>query len=288
MAAALVSQVHGDVLRLVALRTGRHFTGLTEAATFLRVHWNSPSALSRKLRNIDAAFAVVRHITQPSCCQLLEELCSLLPLPPSGPGGASEGAAPLSAPIGLVAGCGLATPSSSASSGLPGTCKVDSALLSSVQELHSKVDLATAGLVAIANYATKDVVPKEPTVSEGEVKIECDRTSCSGFSSIALLRPEPEVRIAESFFAKELDADDYKDVGSQTEGFSVEGELLRQNGRLQEQLDTLVGGFAGLEERYRNAQANEKLLEEAGKVMNHKDLLYDQLKKKYLDLLRGQ
>ena len=73
-AAALISAAHGEALRLLCKRCGRHFAGLEEASRFARLHWGADAKLVRRLRNLDHAFALVRHISEVSCQTLLDDI----------------------------------------------------------------------------------------------------------------------------------------------------------------------------------------------------------------------
>ena len=70
-AAALVVAVHGSALRLLAMKTGRHFTGLEQASRSCSM---LPSRLKKRLVVVDHAFSLIRHITEPSVGQSLAEL----------------------------------------------------------------------------------------------------------------------------------------------------------------------------------------------------------------------
>ena len=73
-AASLVFFAHGAVLRLVCQLSGRHFSGLEEASRFLRMHWQADARLVRRLRHLDHAFAMVRHISAVSVQELLGDV----------------------------------------------------------------------------------------------------------------------------------------------------------------------------------------------------------------------
>eukprot|EP00975_Prorocentrum_lima_P031645 6643341-Prorocentrum_lima.AAC.1 len=60
----LLADLHGDLLRLVAAETGMHFAGLQVAAAKLR-GMLSPQ-LCKKLRQVDVAYNVSRHLTLPA------------------------------------------------------------------------------------------------------------------------------------------------------------------------------------------------------------------------------
>mmetsp|Transcript_102803 Transcript_102803/g.296004 ORF Transcript_102803/g.296004 Transcript_102803/m.296004 type:complete len:334 (+) Transcript_102803:84-1085(+) len=70
MAAALILDCHGHCLRMAAEISGQHFQGLSVVGRRLRL----PSHLCKKLQRLDAAAALVRHITAPSVKGFLLEL----------------------------------------------------------------------------------------------------------------------------------------------------------------------------------------------------------------------
>lgn len=61
IAAPFVFEAHGRCLQALSSSSGVQYTGLVAAARVLRL----PSALRRKLTQLDHAAAVVRHITEP-------------------------------------------------------------------------------------------------------------------------------------------------------------------------------------------------------------------------------
>ena len=71
-AAELIFSSHGKVLRLLADKTGRHYTGLTQAARFNKVALGT--RLVRRCQHLDAALALLRHITGRSAATFFEEV----------------------------------------------------------------------------------------------------------------------------------------------------------------------------------------------------------------------
>eukprot|EP00401_Gymnodinium_catenatum_P066589 CAMPEP_0117601554 /NCGR_PEP_ID=MMETSP0784-20121206/77096_1 /TAXON_ID=39447 /ORGANISM="" /LENGTH=355 /DNA_ID=CAMNT_0005404287 /DNA_START=77 /DNA_END=1140 /DNA_ORIENTATION=- len=85
-ASALVFDAHGQCLRLLTSFSGRHASGLAQAARSAPL----TARLRRKLIRLDSAFQVVRHITLPSVQSLVnnvvDELAGAAPsLPPASP-----------------------------------------------------------------------------------------------------------------------------------------------------------------------------------------------------------
>lgn len=72
--ADLVFKAHGDALRLAASLTGTHFQGLASVASRLRRHGCSDRRLLRRLQALDAASAMLRHITVVSVTEMLDDL----------------------------------------------------------------------------------------------------------------------------------------------------------------------------------------------------------------------
>ena len=73
-AEALVGKLHGQVLRLMALHSGKHFAGVAQAARSLPLAGRT----KKRLQRLDAAFTVLRHITQPFADQFLKEVAAEL------------------------------------------------------------------------------------------------------------------------------------------------------------------------------------------------------------------
>ena len=74
-ASVLIGQTHGDALRLLAWRTGKHFQGLAHPA---RKVSGLSTRMRRRLQCLDMAHSLVRHITTVSAKSFLEELASEL------------------------------------------------------------------------------------------------------------------------------------------------------------------------------------------------------------------
>jgi len=85
MAAALVDEYHGVLLRGVALKTGQHFQGLAQAA---RHQGPGGYVFDRKtrrgLREFDITYNWLRHISQPKCSSFVTEVLSQLEMAPVG------------------------------------------------------------------------------------------------------------------------------------------------------------------------------------------------------------
>ena len=74
MAAALTLEAHGQVLRIAAELAGVHFQGLGAVAGRLRKCGITNRSLLRRLAALDAAAAVLRHITVVSTQRLEDDL----------------------------------------------------------------------------------------------------------------------------------------------------------------------------------------------------------------------
>ena len=74
VSSSLVCDLHGLLLRLIAVETGMHFSGLRSAAAHCRRQRLLPNTVAKKLARIDDAFAVVRHITVVSAEQFVEDV----------------------------------------------------------------------------------------------------------------------------------------------------------------------------------------------------------------------
>ena len=77
-ASALALRLHGGLLRQAAAVSGLHFAGLHQVARHLVRGGCSNSAVLRRLRHLDDACAVIRHITVVSCDALAVDLGRLL------------------------------------------------------------------------------------------------------------------------------------------------------------------------------------------------------------------
>ena len=73
-AETLVGSLHGQALRRVCASSGQHFQGLSQACRALRL----PGRVQKRLRRLDEAFAVMRHITEPFMVSFLDELDTAL------------------------------------------------------------------------------------------------------------------------------------------------------------------------------------------------------------------
>ena len=69
-AADLIAKLHGKTLRHLAASSGLHFAGLVAAARHKAFQFSSSQR--RGLANLDAAFAVTRHITETSANNYLD------------------------------------------------------------------------------------------------------------------------------------------------------------------------------------------------------------------------
>ena len=76
MAVALIADLHGTLLRRLSDQCGVHFSGLELAARVARKRGLITDRMAKKVRKVDAAFNVARHITVASCREMLEELDS--------------------------------------------------------------------------------------------------------------------------------------------------------------------------------------------------------------------
>ena len=76
MASLLLLELHGRLLRERASSTGIHFQGLQQAARWPQKSGRGTTTISRRLRNIDVAANIVRHITQVSCDAYFNEIMS--------------------------------------------------------------------------------------------------------------------------------------------------------------------------------------------------------------------
>jgi len=71
-AAAIIADLHGKLLRMLADTTGNHFMGLSQAARCKQLHLSSK--LRRWLVNIDIAFNMTRHISSVKSLEFQETL----------------------------------------------------------------------------------------------------------------------------------------------------------------------------------------------------------------------
>mmetsp|Transcript_39737 Transcript_39737/g.114672 ORF Transcript_39737/g.114672 Transcript_39737/m.114672 type:complete len:106 (-) Transcript_39737:302-619(-) len=86
MAAALVSDLHGQLLRAISRAADHHFQGLSQASRMrCDNQYVFDSGCRRKLQEIDHAFHVNEHNTEPSCRDfLLGVLGALAKIPQGG------------------------------------------------------------------------------------------------------------------------------------------------------------------------------------------------------------
>ena len=73
-AASLALQLHGRILRDLAVHDGRHFQGLRAAAAHLRREQKINNQVAKRLARLDDACAVMRHITVVSAEAFHREL----------------------------------------------------------------------------------------------------------------------------------------------------------------------------------------------------------------------
>ena len=77
-AESLVLSLHGQLLRMIAARTGLHFQGLSQASRRLRsIGWIS-LPVAKKLVMIDHSFNLIRHITCASTMEFTEHVDQVL------------------------------------------------------------------------------------------------------------------------------------------------------------------------------------------------------------------
>eukprot|EP00929_Paragymnodinium_shiwhaense_P056075 TRINITY_DN28073_c0_g1_i1.p1 TRINITY_DN28073_c0_g1~~TRINITY_DN28073_c0_g1_i1.p1 ORF type:complete len:236 (+),score=32.80 TRINITY_DN28073_c0_g1_i1:45-752(+) len=74
-ATTLIFQVHGRLLREAADRYDVHFQGLRAVSSHLRRQGHGSTALHRRLRIVDDAFALVRHISSASVASMVMQFC---------------------------------------------------------------------------------------------------------------------------------------------------------------------------------------------------------------------
>ena len=73
-AAELAFQLHGRALRMLAAEAGCHFQGLSVGARYSRKTGLLSTAKARRLRIIDEALGLIRHITDASPAAFLQDL----------------------------------------------------------------------------------------------------------------------------------------------------------------------------------------------------------------------
>ena len=74
----LILELHGRLLRTVAIEVGQHFQGLAQAARVLKRTGRISSATANKLLKLDNAYNLVRHITAISVSRFEADLFSEL------------------------------------------------------------------------------------------------------------------------------------------------------------------------------------------------------------------
>ena len=74
----MLAALHGQLLRATASHSGCHFQGLHQAARHLVAEGAVDTAGARKLRQIDDAYNVTRHITSVSCKATLANIIGQL------------------------------------------------------------------------------------------------------------------------------------------------------------------------------------------------------------------
>ena len=77
-AESLIFDLHGQLLRLLAERTGLHFQGLSQVSRRLRATGWITLPVARKLVMIDHAFNLIRHITGASLLDFTEHVDQVL------------------------------------------------------------------------------------------------------------------------------------------------------------------------------------------------------------------
>jgi hypothetical protein len=82
----LLLKLHGDLLRCLSARSGRHHQGLAQACRGGLL----PPTTARRLRELDIVSGWLRHVTAPRCADLLHEVLAAI-----GPGPDGSGAPPL-------------------------------------------------------------------------------------------------------------------------------------------------------------------------------------------------
>ena len=78
MSEPIIANLHGEVLRLLADRCGRHFEGIAAGARWAGKRSYLPNRLVSKVQKLDHAYQVQRHITKVSSNLFLCELATAL------------------------------------------------------------------------------------------------------------------------------------------------------------------------------------------------------------------
>jgi len=81
----IIADTHSKLLRGLAHASGRHFTGLAQAARHIRALNIIDSAMSTKLIRVDYAHNLSRHITLPSASKFVTELLDHVHRAPRAP-----------------------------------------------------------------------------------------------------------------------------------------------------------------------------------------------------------
>ena len=76
----VLADMHARLLRGIAAGVGLHFSGLAQAARHLRTAGIIDTALATKLRNVDFAHNLVRHLTQPGADDFIQHVLTLIPV----------------------------------------------------------------------------------------------------------------------------------------------------------------------------------------------------------------
>ena len=89
-AQAILEAIHGTLLCGLARRIGLHFQGLRQAGRVLRSRGLVLSKTSRKLKDLDTAYTIARHITAARAGEFVDSVFAEVP----GAGSATESLAP--------------------------------------------------------------------------------------------------------------------------------------------------------------------------------------------------
>ena len=77
-AAALIADLMGKSMRMIANKQAQHFEGGSQAARVLRRQRKLSTKTARRLHNLSIAFAITRHIDAVSCEEFIRVLSSEL------------------------------------------------------------------------------------------------------------------------------------------------------------------------------------------------------------------
>ena len=72
--ASLILSLHGDALRAISKVLQRHCEGLQQASRLARQRGLISNKLAKSLCQVDIAFNLVRHITEPSARNMMQEI----------------------------------------------------------------------------------------------------------------------------------------------------------------------------------------------------------------------